>query len=131
MPEGKRRSIYLSNDEWAIADAIAARQKMSRSEMIRHFVLYHGMCGGDFPLTAKILSQPQAVRETLVREIRERCESERPIRPQAFRRWVAEAIGSDDPAAIDRGADSLLARLLKGDLPQEDPDTLTSRSSLE
>jgi hypothetical protein len=119
MPEGRRVSIYLSDDELAIADATAARLKLSRSEVIRHLVLYQGMCGGDFPLTGAILSQPFAEREEVIREIRERCESGNPILPQAFRKWVKEAAGSDDPEAINRAALTLLQRLLKKDFPTE------------
>ncbi|WP_193211425.1 CopG family transcriptional regulator [Luteolibacter marinus] len=112
MPAGKRFSIYLTEDEVAIADATAARLEMSRSEVIRHLILYQGMCGGDFPLTVKLLALPAADRDRLVAEIRRRTESRDPIKPQSFRAWVKETLGSDDQPTLDRGADTLIRKLL-------------------
>ena len=112
MASGKRFSIYLSDDEVAIADATASRLGLSRSEVIRHLVLYHGLCGGDFPLTAKILSLPQTDRDRVISEIRTKAESNDPPKPQSFRAWVKDALGRSDPKAIDVGADVLLSKLL-------------------
>jgi len=114
MSRGRRSSIFLSDDEWAIADATATRLNISRSEAIRHLLLYQGMCGGDFPLTSKILSQPAPDRDRLIAEIRRRCEENDPIKPQSFRRWVKDTLGADDAQTLDRGADALLRKLLEG-----------------
>lgn len=108
-----RVSLYISNDEKRILDATASRLGISRSEVIRHLALYHGLCGGDFPLTTKILALPQKDRERIIEEIRVRTESGNPPKPQSFRQWVKDTIGSDDSEAIEQGADSLLRKLLE------------------
>ena len=112
MPEGRRCSIYLTDDEWAIADATAKRMGISRSEVIRHLLLYQGMCGGSFPLTAKIIALSPADRDRLIAEIRRRSEAGDPIKPQSFREWVKEVLGTADPETVDRGADALIKKLL-------------------
>lgn len=115
MSKGKRFSIYLTENEIAIADATAARLGVSRSEVIRHLILYNGLCGGDFPLTSRILALPQDDRERLIAEIRARAESNDPAKPQSFRQWVKDTLGSSDPAIMDQGADALLRSLLEQD----------------
>lgn len=112
MSQGRRFSIYLTDDQVRIADAIATRQEMSRSEVIQHLVIYQGLCGGDFPLTRKILNQRPTDRDRLIREIRERNESNNPPKPQAFREWVKETLGSADKESMEKGSESLLERLL-------------------
>ncbi len=112
MPEGRRCSIYLTDDEWAIADSTAKRMGISRSEVIRHLLLYQGMCGGSFPLTAKIIALPPADRDRLIAEIRRRAEAGDPIKPQSFREWVKEVLGTADPETVDRGTDALIKKLL-------------------
>ena len=112
MPQGKRFSIYLTENEVAIADATAKRLQMSRSEVIRHLILYNGLCGGEFPLTSKILALPSAERDRIIAEIRSRAETDDPARPQKFRQWVKDTIGKSDPAAVEKGASDLLQSLL-------------------
>lgn len=107
-----RVSLYISNDEKRILDATASRLGMSRSEVIRHLALYHGLCGGDFPLTSKILSLAEKDRQRVIEEIRKRAESDDPAKPQSFRQWVKETLGSDDPDSIEKGVDSLLKKML-------------------
>ncbi|BCU78340.1 CopG family transcriptional regulator [Luteolibacter sp. LG18] len=109
-----RVSLYISNDEKRILDATASRLGISRSEVIRHLALYHGLCGGDFPLTARILALPVKDRERVIQEIRERAESGDPAKPQSFRQWVKETVGNDDSESIEKGAESLLRKLLNG-----------------
>ena len=112
MKRSNKTSISLSDDELAILDAIAARQDISRSTVIRHFVLYHGMCGGDMPLTSKIIALPEKQQDPVIAEIRRRAEDNDPARPQSFRRWVEEKFGRADPATMDAGTNCLLMSLL-------------------
>lgn len=112
MPEFSRVSLYISNDEKRILDATAERLGCSRSEVMRHLTLYHGLCGGDFPLTSKILALPPKDRDRVTAEIRARAESADPAKPQAFREWVKETLGNDDRDAMESGADALIRKLL-------------------
>lgn len=112
MSASTRVSIYLSDDEKAILDATADRLKISRSEVFRHLTLYHGLCGGDFPLTSKILALPPADRDRVTAEIRSRAEAQDPVKPQKFREWVKDVLGSDDASTLEKGANSLLSKLL-------------------
>jgi hypothetical protein len=63
----------------------ASRLHISRPEVMRHLVLYHGLCGGDFPLTFKILALPATDRERIIEQLRVSAESGDPIKPQQFR----------------------------------------------
>ena len=117
MPQGKRFSIYLNDDEVAIADATADRLRMSRSQVIRHLILYNGLCGGTFPLTSKILDLAPDARDRIIAEIRKRAESDDPAKPQSFRQWVKETLGNCDPADLNRGAEQLLNALISGEGP--------------
>jgi hypothetical protein len=112
-PAVAKPSFYLSDDELAIVDATAKRMGISRSEVVRHLILYHGLCGGDFPLTRKIVDLPPVEREKVTAEIRRRAEANQPVKPQRFREWVIEALGSDDPSSMERSAEALLRNLLK------------------
>lgn len=114
MAKGIRISIFLPPDEVAIADAVANRLGISRSEVFRHLILYQGMCGGDFPLTSKIIGLPERDRDRIVAELRRNAEAGRPVKPQSFRQWVTEALGSDDPDAMERGVEVLLRKLMEG-----------------
>ncbi|MDB6078439.1 MAG: hypothetical protein JWO82_2186 [Akkermansiaceae bacterium] len=114
MAGPKRHTIYLTDDEAAILDAISARQKLSRSAVMRHLLIYQGLCGGDMPLTRKILGLPETDRDRVLGEIRRRTESNDPATPQKFKAWVLETLGSADPAALETGADLLLKKLLGG-----------------
>ncbi len=109
-------SFYLSEDELAILDATAERLGISRSEVARHLILYHGMCGGDFPLTSRILSLPVAERDRLIAGIRRKVQSGDPSRPGDFSQWVKEALAnpSAGPREEEDGLDALLKRLLEG-----------------
>jgi len=112
MAEFSRISLYLSNDEKRILDATASRLNISRSEVMRHLVLYHGLCGGDFPLTSKILALPAVDRERIIEQLRIRAESGDPIKPQQFREWVKETLGTSDDDTVAGGADALIRKLL-------------------
>ena len=108
----KKPSLSLSEDLLAIVDATANRMKISRSEVVAHLILYHGLCGGDFPLTARIFSLPAKDRDRVISEARKKSESSTPPKPQAFRQWIKEIVGTDDPASIERSADALIRGLL-------------------
>lgn len=110
----KKPSISLSEDLLGIVDITADRMGISRSEVITHLILYHGLCGGDFPLTSKILALRPLDRDRIIQDVRARLESDNPAKPQSFRQWVKETLGQDDPATLERGADSLLRKLLEG-----------------
>lgn len=112
MKRINKTSISLSDDELGILDSIAKRLNISRSDVIRNFILYHGMCGGDMPLTSKILGLPDTRQARLISEIRERAEVDDPARPQSFRKWVKETLGSDDRKAVEQGVEKLLDSLL-------------------
>lgn len=103
----------MSDDEKAILDATACRLGVSRSKVFSHLVLYHGLCGGDFPLTSKIHGLPDADRDRVTAEIRRRCESNDPAKPQEFRQWVKDTLGKDDPATLERGSSALLRNLMQ------------------
>ncbi|MCW1885591.1 hypothetical protein OKA04_12705 [Luteolibacter flavescens] len=107
-----KTSVTLTNDEVAILDATASRMGISRNQVVRHLIIYHGLCGGDFPLTTKILALPSQDRQRVISEIRVKAESEDPPKPQGFRQWVKEALVRDDTESIERGAEALLRDLL-------------------
>lgn len=112
MKQTRKTSISLTDDELGILDAVAKRKGVTRSEVLRHLILYQGLVGGDFPLTTKILSLRDTDRERVVSEIRAKCESDDPPKPQAFRQWVKDILGKADAAALDRSGDALLQGLL-------------------
>lgn len=113
MKRSNRTSVSLSDDELGIFDAIARHRNLSRSEVLSHLLLYHGLCGGEMPLTSKILALPERDRARVVSEIRKRAENDDPAKPQSFRKWVKDTLGNDDPATVENGAGSLLMDLLK------------------
>ncbi len=113
-PPKKKPSISISDDLLGIVDATADRMGISRSEVISHLILYHGLCGGDFPLTTKILALRPVDRERIIKDARGRHESDSPPKPQAFRKWIKETVGSSDPEALENGADALVRSLLDG-----------------
>jgi len=113
MAEFSRISLYLSNDEKRILDATASRLRISRSEVMRHLVLYHGLCGGDFPLTARLLALPPADRERVIEQLRIRAESSDPPKPQQFREWIKETLGDAEAETVSNGADALIRKLLE------------------
>ena len=113
MKHDRKTSISLSEDELAILDATARRMELSRSEVIRHLILYSGMVGGDFPLTSKILALKPTDRERVIGEIRDRAESNNPAKPQSFRQWVKDTIGKDDEPALEKSGETLLKELLE------------------
>lgn len=103
----------MTEAELAIADAIKERLGIaSRSEVFRHLVLYQGLCGGDMPLTTKILALPEHDRDRLTEEILRRAREDDPAKPQSFALWVKETLGKADPDTLNRGADQLLRDLL-------------------
>lgn len=108
----RKTSISLSDDEVAIADAIARRLNCSRSEVVRHLLLYHGLCGGDCPLTSKILRLAEPQRSDVIADIRRRAERDDPLRPQSFRQWVKDCLGEVTPASLEKGTESILRKLL-------------------
>jgi hypothetical protein len=108
-----KTSLTLSGDEVAILDATASRMGVSRNEVMRHLILYQGLCGGEFPLTSRILGLPPKDRQRVVAEIRRKCEAGEFVKPQSFMIWVKETIGSDDAAAVSQGVDALLRKLLE------------------
>lgn len=112
MKQSRKTSISLSDDELAIVDSTCGRLDMSRSEFFRHLLLYHGLCGGDFPLTTKILRLPEKDRSRVIEEIRKRSESHDPAKPQSFKQWVKETLGNDATTTVDKSADVLLKNLL-------------------
>lgn len=113
MKQCYKTSISLCEDELAILDAIAQRMDISRSEVVRHLVLYSGMVGGDFPLTSKILALQPRERQRVTQEIRQRAEKNNPAKPQSFRQWVMAALGKDDKPAMERTGETLLRELLQ------------------
>ncbi len=115
MKRNEKLSLSLSGNELGILDAIASRLEISRSEVVRHLIIYQGLCGGNFPLTTRILGLPPKDRARVVAEIRAKAESDDPSKPQSFRQWVKDTLGKDDPATLEKGADALLRKLLEGD----------------
>lgn len=113
MKKDNKISLSFSDDEVAILDSIARQRGLSRSEVARNFVLYHGMCGGDFPFTSRILNLPSKDQERVIKQIRENCEAGKVMKPQAFKKWVQEVIGADDDVAMEKAADALLRKLLE------------------
>lgn len=113
MKKSQKTSLSMSEDELGILDATARRLGISRSEVLRHLILYQGLCGGDFPLTRKILELPKTSREKVVAEIRTRAETGDPAKPQSFRQWVKETLGKDDVPTLEKSSDSLLRSLLE------------------
>lgn len=112
MKQNRKTSVSLCEDELAILDATASRLSISRSEVVRHLILYSGMVGGDFPLTSRILSLPPADRRRVIGEIRERAETDNPAKPQSFRQWVKDTIGRSDADAVEKSGEMLLRELL-------------------
>jgi hypothetical protein len=112
MKRNLKTSISLSEDELGILDSISRRLNLSRSEIVRHFILYHGMCGGDMPLTSKILKLAEKARDGVVAEIRRRAEENDPAQPQSFRKWVKETLGKADEKTVENGTMILLDDLL-------------------
>lgn len=110
----QKTSITLSDDEVGIVDATARRMGISRSEVMRHLILYQGLCGGDFPVTSKILGLAPKDYDRIVAEIRTRAESEDPIKPQSFREWVKEVLGRNDNAVLSLSGELLLKEMMKG-----------------
>ncbi|MCW1887675.1 hypothetical protein OKA04_23260 [Luteolibacter flavescens] len=115
MKLNNKTSLTLSDHEVAILDITAARNGISRNEVMRHLIIYQGLCGGDFPLTARILGLPPKDRELVVAEIRRKAEAGEFVKPQSFRIWIKETIGTDDPAEMERGIDALIRKLKEGD----------------
>lgn len=115
MSRPKRITLYLDEHEAAIADATAKRLGMSRSQVIRHLIVYQGLCGGSFPLTRRILDLPHDERQRVMKEIVQRTESNDPPKPQRFREWVKETLGKLESNNLSRGADALLQSLVKGE----------------
>lgn len=113
MKRSQKTSLSMSEDELAIVDATARRLGISRSEVLRHLILYQGLCGGDFPLTRKILDLPKAKQQSVIAEIRVKAESDEPAKPQSFKQWVKETLGKDDASTLDKSTDSLLKSLLE------------------
>lgn len=107
-----KTSITLSTDESAILNATASRLGISRNEVMRHLILYQGMCGGDFPLTTQILALPPPSRLKVIGEIRRRCERGESAKVQAFREWIKEVLGDADEATIQKGTHAILQKLL-------------------
>lgn len=113
MKRSNKTSISLSDDELAILDCLAARNNISRSTIVRHWVLYHAMCGGSMPLTSKILDLKERDQDQVISDIRKRAEADEPFRTQKFRQWVMEGSKGTDPDAVaDAAAGTLLQKLL-------------------
>ncbi|WAC18803.1 ribbon-helix-helix protein, CopG family [Luteolibacter sp. SL250] len=113
MKQNCKTSVALCEDEVAILDATARRLGISRSEVMRHLILYSGMVGGDFPLTSRILALPHKDRERVIGEIRTRAEAGNPAKPQSFRQWVKDTVGKADEAAVEKTGEALLKELLE------------------
>ena len=111
----KKPSFSLADDLIEILDISADRMGISRSEVVANLVLYHGLCGGDFPLTSKILALPSVDRQRLLGDVLERFKSDDPPKPQEFRKWVKEVLGKADQETIEKGADALIRALLHSD----------------
>lgn len=112
MKQNHKTSVALCEDEVAILDATARRLSISRTEVMRHLILYSGMVGGDFPLTSRILTLPLKDRQRVIGEIRARAESDNPAKPQSFRQWVKDTLGKDDDTAREKSGETLLKELL-------------------
>jgi len=113
MKRNEKLSLSLSENELGILDAIAKRMEISRSEVVRHLIIYQGLCGGEMPLTTRILGLSSKDRARVVGEIRAKAEANDPAKPQSFRQWVKDTLGGDDAATLEAGADRLLRRLLE------------------
>jgi hypothetical protein len=112
MIEPKRFTIYLSAEEAGILDAISKRKKLSRSSVMRNLLVYQGLCGGDMPLTRKILGLPDRDRKKVLTEIKEKAEKNDPSIPQKWSEMVKDALGSADDVSQEKGADAILQKLL-------------------
>ena len=114
MAQGRRYSIYMHDSLWELADIMAAKKNISRSKVFEHLIAYSGLCGGDWPLTERILSLPPNDRDRILDEIKRKAEAGEFVKPQSFKLWVQEALGSDDPATMARGVEALLNKLKGG-----------------
>lgn len=108
----RKCSISAPEEVWEIADSIATRLEMSRSEVIHHLVVYAGIVGGDFPLTREILSRPEKEKSALLAEVKRRAEDNDPAKPQSFMKAIREAAGRDDQAAQRKAVGNLIEDLL-------------------
>lgn len=115
MIDTKNVTAYMPEDEHGILEAISKRLNMSKSMVIRHLVIYQGLCGGDMPLTSQILALPPDKRAKIIAEIRRKAEDQEASIPQKFRQWVKEVLGSAGPAEQASGASLLIKKLLGGD----------------
>lgn len=105
-------SVSMTEDERDLADAIATRLGINRSKVFRHLILYQGLCGGDMPLTSKILDLPEPQRTRVIAEILKRARMDDPPKPQSFALWVKETLGKADAEAMDKGGEILLKELI-------------------
>lgn len=113
MKQSIKTSVALTEDEVGILDATANRLGMSRSEVMRHLIIFQGLAGGDFPLTRKILNQPEADRIKAVAKIRRSAEKGEFIKPAVFKAYMADAFGSAEPAVTEAGLDAVVKKLLE------------------
>lgn len=112
MATGTRVTCYFTDEEKLILDSTASRLGISRSEVIRHLVIYQGLCGGEFPITKRILELPVGQRKRVMAEIAAKTAANDPVKPQAFRQWAKEVMGNDDSDTLEIGAERLIQDLL-------------------
>jgi hypothetical protein len=112
MNEPKRFTIYLSQEEIEILDAISKHKSMSRSSVMRNLLVYQGLCGGEMPLTRKILNLSDDRRKKVLGEIRDKTIANDSSIPQKWHQMVKEVLGSSDTMTQDAAADAILKRLL-------------------
>lgn len=102
----------MTEDEYGILAATSDRLNISKSMTIRNLVIYHGLCGGEMPLTMRILKLEAEQRARVLANIRRRAEKNDPELPQKWKMMVQEALGADASAEL-RVADILLRKLLE------------------
>ncbi len=109
-----KRTIHLTEYEGKILDLVAKRKGISANTVLRHLVIYHGLVGGDFPLTDEILGLPPAKRRDAEMEILDRLARDECLKPQSFKMWIREIFGKIDPDTMAMGAKSFVRDLLLG-----------------
>jgi len=110
----KKCSVSADEKIWKIADALAAKRGVSRSEIIQHLIIYAGIVGGEYPLTTQILKAPQKKRDALLTETLRRAEEDEPVRNQKFWQTLREHAKNTNSSTAEDVSASLLQSLIDG-----------------
>lgn len=112
MKLSSRSTLHTTEFEREILKLTAERNGISENDVMRHLIIYQGLCGGSFPLTTQILALPPAKRRAVEEKIFQRLKANEELKPQSFKQWLQESLGKIDPEAERRGADAFIKELL-------------------